>query len=162
MNRLLTCTYSLVLLACFFFAMPGAHAQVEAGLGALSGVVTDPTKATVAGAKVVLTNPSIGFHKETTTNSAGEFNFSPLTVVGGYTVTVTAKGFSIVRVADITASVGTVITQNVSLAIGSESQTVEVEAGSIEQVQTDTSAVSQLVDNTIFEDSPLQIRDQNQ
>jgi hypothetical protein len=117
-------------------------------LGALSGVVTDPTKAGIAGAKVVLTNAGIGYRKETTTNGGGQFSFGPLTVVGGYSLTVTAKGFSSSQVTDITTSVGTVITQDVTLAVGSEAQTVEVVAGGIEQVQTDTSSVSELIDST--------------
>jgi len=152
---------AILVLFCAAFAATNVNAQVEAGLGALSGVVTDSTKATVAGAKVVLANPSIGYHKETTTNSEGAYSFSPLTVVGGYTVTVTAKGFSIGEVKNITTSVGTVITQNLTLTPGSEAQTIEVEAGSIEQVQVDTSSVSELIDNTIFADSPLSVRNQN-
>jgi hypothetical protein len=151
----------LGLFAVLCLAAGASYAQVQAGLGALAGIVTDNTNASVSGAKVVLTNPGIGLRKETTTNSAGEFTFSPLTVVGGYNITVTAKGFSTGSVKDITTSVGTVITQNVALAVGSESQTVEVSAGSIEQVQTDTSSVSQLIDSTIFQDAPLSVRNQN-
>jgi hypothetical protein len=140
---------------------PVADAQVQAGLGALAGVVSDATKAAVPGATVVLTNPGIGLRKQTTTNAAGEFSFSPLTVVGGYNISVSAKGFSAGQVKDITTSVGTVITQNVTLTVGSEATTVEVSAGSIEQVQVDTSSVSQLIDSTVFQDSPLSVRNQN-
>jgi hypothetical protein len=38
---------------------------------------------------------------------------------------------------------------------------VEVSAASVEQVQVDSSAVSQLIDSTVFEASPLEVRTQN-
>ena len=139
-----------------------ASAQVQQGYGALSGVVTDASKASVAGAKVVLTNASIGFRKETVTNSGGQYSFSLLTVSGGYSLEVSAKGFSGAAVKDITTSVGTVNSQDVLLAIGSESTVVEVVGTNEEQVQVDTSSLSQLIDSTVWKDSPLENRDQNQ
>ena len=139
-----------------------ASAQVQQGYGALSGVVTDASKASVAGAKVVLTNASIGFRKETVTNAGGQYSFSLLTVSGGYSLEVSAKGFSGAAVKDITTSVGTVNSQDVLLAIGSESTVVEVVGTNEEQVQVDTSSLSQLIDSTVWKDSPLETRDQNQ
>lgn len=152
----------LVLLFAFVFGMVGiAVAQVEAGLGAVAGIVTDPTKAAIAGATVVLTNPGMGYHKETTTNAAGEFTFPALTVGAGYKLEVTAPGFSRGQVSGIETSVGTVITQNVILPVGTESTTVEVQAGATEQVQTDTAEVSQLIDSQVITQSPLLRRDTN-
>ncbi len=151
----------LGLLAALTFTLGSAHAQVQAGQGALAGVVTDATKAAIPGAKVVLTNPAIGLSKSTVTNSSGEFTFSPLTVTDGYVISVSAGGFSSGTIKGVTTSVGTIITQNISLNIGSDAQTVEVQAGNIEQVQTDTSAVSQLIDSTVFADSPLDNRTSN-
>ncbi|MGA9308541.1 MAG: carboxypeptidase-like regulatory domain-containing protein, partial [Candidatus Sulfotelmatobacter sp.] len=37
----------------------------------LNGSVTDPSGASVAGAKITLTNPATGFQRETTSNAAG-------------------------------------------------------------------------------------------
>ena len=138
-----------------------AFAQVQAGQGALAGVVEDSTKAAIPGAKVVLSNPGIGFHQEATTNSAGEYRFSPLTVIGGYSIQVSAPGFGIKEVKDIETSVGTVITQNVTLAVGNTDVVVEVSGGGEEQVQTNTSAVSQLIDQQIWQEAPLSVRDSN-
>jgi hypothetical protein len=147
--------------AFFLLFTSVAFAQVEAGLGALSGVVTDPSKALVAGAHVVLTNPSIGFRKEVTTNAAGAYSFSPLEVVSGYVLQVSAPGFTSTEVKSITTSVGTVFNQNVTLAVGVESTVVEVTGASEEQVQVDTSSISQLVDSAVWENSPLDVRSQN-
>ena len=166
MNRFSSFSTSIARVAALvlFLVAPAAvsYAQVQAGLGALSGTVSDATKAAVPGATVVLSNATIGFKQQTTTNGSGQFSFTALTVVDGYKLDVSSKGFSGASVKDITTSVGTIITQDVTLAVGSEAQTIEVEAGSIEQVQVDTSAVSQLIDSTIWEDSPLSVRSQNQ
>jgi hypothetical protein len=151
----------LGLFAVLSLAMGLAQAQVQAGLGAFAGVVTDSTKAAIPGAKVVLTNAGTGVHRETVTNSAGEFSFTALNVVGGYAITITRDGFQTAHLSNLNDSVGTVTTENVILAVGSEATTVEVQGAAIEQVQTDTASVSQLVDNTIFTQSPLEIRNQN-
>ncbi len=155
--RLAVC---LLLLAGLTGSM--AWAQVQQGFGALSGVVTDSSKASIPGAHVVLTNASIGYRKETVTNGAGQFSFSLLTVAGGYSLEVSAKGFSTEAVKDITTSVGTVNNQDVVLAVGSETTVVEVAGTNEEQVQVDTSSLSQVIDSTVWESSPLSVRSQNQ
>jgi len=139
-----------------------AWSQVLQGFGALSGVVTDTSKAAIPGAHVVLSNASIGYKKETVTNSAGQYSFSLLTVGGGYSLDVSAKGFSTEAVKDITTSVGTVITQDVTLAIGSETTVVEIAGTNEEQDQLDTTSLSQEIASTVWENSPLSVRSQNQ
>jgi hypothetical protein len=162
MGELLMIRKLLGLATVLLVSLGTAAAQVASGQGAIAGLVQDPTKAAISGAQVVLSNPSIGFKQETTTNAEGSYKFSPLRVVGGYTLTVTANGFAAVVVNDFATSVGTVITQNVTLSVGSSTTTVEVQSGGVEQVQTDTSAVSQLIDKTVWQDSPLSVRDSNQ
>jgi hypothetical protein len=134
----------------------------QAGSGTLAGTVMDSTGAEVPNAVVTLTNPTIGYSQTKTSNSKGGFQFGPLEVVGGYDLKVTAPGFKIAEAKGITTSVGTTVTQNLTLLPGGNTETVTVEGGSSEQVQTDTSAVSQLIDNTIWQSSPLSERSQNQ
>src|SRR5260370_38021832 len=132
----------------------------QAGLGTLAGVVTDSTSAVVPGATVNLTGTN-GLDQTATTNSAGQYIFTSLPVGDFYTLTVTAPGFQHKQVAHVATSVGTTISQNVVLSVGSESTTVEVQGVSVEQVQTDTSSINQLVDQTVWQNSPLSIRNQN-
>ena len=156
--------FSLLILCLVLFAgfvLPAGHSQVQQGLGALDGIVTDSSKAAITGAHVVLSNASIGYRKEVETTATGRFSFSPLTVGGGYALEVSAKGFSSESVKNLETSVGTVITQNVTLTVGSETTVVEVQAVSAEQVQVDTSSVSQVIDSTVWQDSPLEARSQN-
>ena len=84
----------LGLFSILFLSMGLAFGQAEAGKGAVAGVVTDPTKAVIPGAKVILSNPGIGYHAETTANSEGYFSFKSLTVGEGYRLEVSAPGFS--------------------------------------------------------------------
>lgn len=140
---------------------PFSYAQVQAGLGAFSGSVQDATKAAIPNAKVSLDNPSLGLHREVTANSAGEYAFPGLTVVGGYTISVSAPGFTKAVLKNLSTSVGTVTTEDVTLRVGDQGETIEVQGTSSEQVQVDTSAVSQLIDSTVWQDSPLSVRNQN-
>ena len=139
---------------------PAAYAQ--AGLGSLSGTVTDPTHAVVPGASVTLSNSGTGYKQSAVTNSTGAFRFFALEVTGGYTLKVSAPGFKTIEIKNLSTSVGTTLTQDVTLPVGAISDTVEViSSQNVEQVQTETAAISQLIDSEIWQSSPLETRSQN-
>ena len=144
-----------------FLILTAGAALAQAGFGGLSGTVTDATQAVMSNATVTLTGTN-GEHRTMKTNGVGNYLFTALPVGDGYAITVTAPNFETAKVMGLSTSVGTILTQNVKLAVGSESQTVDVSAANVEQVQTQNSSISQLVDNTIFQDSPLEFRTQNQ
>ena len=50
--------------------------QTSAGVGGISGVVTDPSGAIVEGATVVVENPELGIRRELKTTGGGVFNAS--------------------------------------------------------------------------------------
>src|SRR6185369_17697275 len=75
------------------------------GSGELSGLVTDPQGAVVAGAEVKLTNPATGDVRTTITSGAGIYHFAALPV-GNYTLEVAPKGFKSVRVQNVVVTVG--------------------------------------------------------
>ena len=64
-----------------------AFAQVDEG--AISGTVTDTSGAVVPSAHVTLLNTDQGLSLETTTNSDGQYIFSPVRI-GHYSITVNA------------------------------------------------------------------------
>jgi hypothetical protein len=147
-------------LAIVTLAPPNALAQ--AGLGTLSGTVTDPTHAVVHGATVTLINKGTGFERTEVTSSTGAYRFYALEVGGGYTLKVTAPGFKTAELKGISTSVGTIITVDVTLQVGAAVDTVEVTASqNVEQVQTETAALSELIDSEIWQSSPLEERTQN-
>src|SRR5206468_1410588 len=132
----------------------------QAGTGELTGLVADPSGAVVPNAQVTLTNSATGDKRTTVTTAAGVYRFSALPIVGTYTLEVAPKGFKAVKIANLVMSVGTTVTQDVKLELGTGSEQVTVEAGA-EVVQTSEAALSQLVDRRIWQQMPLQVRNQN-
>ncbi len=67
-------------------------AQAQLLQGSITGNVTDASQAAVAGAKVVATEQTTNFTRDTTTNAAGAYSL-PTMPPGTYTITVTAPSF---------------------------------------------------------------------
>jgi len=132
----------------------------QAGTGELTGLVADPSGAVVANAQVTLTNSATGDKRTTITTPAGVYRFSALPIVGTYTLEIAPKGFKAVKIANLVMSVGTTVTQDVKLELGAGTEQITVEAGA-EVVQTSEAALSQLVDRRIWQQMPLQVRNQN-
>ena len=129
-------------------------AQTSAGVGAISGVVTDPTGASVQGATVVISNESLGIRRELKTTGGGLFNAPALTPFLGYTVTVNAAGFASFQNRDITVHVGQNVSIPAQLSVETavSSVTVTEEAPVVDQVKTD---VSQVIDENQINNLPI-------
>ena len=137
-------------------------AVAQAGLGSLAGTVTDTSNAVVDGATVTLRNEGLNFERSAQTSSTGLYRFFALPVGAGYTIRVTAPGYKTAELKGISTSVGTTLSADVILQVGSTVDTVEVTATqNVEQVQTETAAISQLIDSEIWQSSPLENRSQN-
>ncbi len=156
MNRIIS--FSLVV-AVFGLLCVGS-AVGQGGTGELTGLVTDSTGAVVANATVTLTNNSTAEKRTTVTTGAGIYRFSALPIVGTYTLELAPKGFKAIKIANIPLSVGTIVSKDVRLEVGAATELVTVESGG-ETVQTAESALSTLVDRNIWQNMPLQIRNQN-
>ncbi len=109
----------------------------------IDGNVTDSTGAVVANASVTLIDIGTGVKREAAANAVGAFHFGNIGA-GTYTMTATAKGFQDFTKSDIEVHVAQHLEENAALTVGSESQTVSVEADAL-QVQTETSEVSTLI-----------------
>src|SRR6266853_841791 len=83
--------FLLASLSLLLFALP-VRAQLG-NSGSIEGVVKDPSGASVPNAKVEMSNPVTGYHRETTTDSDGIFHFSNIPF-NPYHVDVAATGFS--------------------------------------------------------------------
>jgi hypothetical protein len=93
--------------------------------GTLTGVVSDPSGAVVANAKVRLRDAGSGSERLSQTDKDGFYSFVSVPV-GTYILTVEAQGFAAYRAADIAVGGGEKRNVNVSLQVGAASQTVEV------------------------------------
>ncbi len=132
----------------------------QGGTGELTGLVTDPSGAVVANAQITLTNTATGEKRTSVTTTAGTYRFPALPVVGTYNLETSPKGFKSAKVESIVISVGTIVNQDVKLELGAGNEEVTVEAG-VQQVQTQESSVSDLIDRRVWQQMPLETRDQN-
>jgi hypothetical protein len=146
--------------AVALFLLCFAIAALGQGAGDLTGVITDATGAVVQKVTLTLTNDATGVVRTTETTAAGVYRFTALPITGTYTLKVDAKGFRAVTIKNIVVSVGTAVTQDIALQVGTAGETVSVEAGA-QLVQTTESSVSTLVDQRIWQQMPLEVRNQN-
>jgi hypothetical protein len=70
---------SLGFIAVVFLFCCQAAAQTSGSSGTIQGVVMDPSKAVVAGAKVEIHNPVSGYDRTVTSDGAGRFSIDFLT-----------------------------------------------------------------------------------
>ena len=101
----------------------------QTGTTSLRGTVADKTGATVAGAKVRLNNAAQAVERDVETGSSGEYEFLGLPP-GVYKLTVEKDGFRTYERNKLQLLVNSPATENVTLEIGTEIQTVEVTAQS--------------------------------
>jgi hypothetical protein len=126
-------------------------------MGTMTGVVTDPSNAVVPDATITVKDKSTGDIRTTTTNSAGRYVFVNLRP-GTYEVTITKPGFAKVSIPSDVIEVGMVSTNNVTMKVGSESQTVEVQATGVE-LQTLNATVGNQVSGLALNSLPSIARD---
>jgi hypothetical protein len=107
----------------------------------LTGVVSDPTNAVVSGAKVTLIDAASGSARDTVTNSDGYYTFASVPV-GRYNLKIEAQGFEADKVNGIDLGGSEKRNLNITLTVGSTSQTIEVSAEATQLVTTDSAEIS--------------------
>jgi hypothetical protein len=140
---------SLSLLS-FILSIP-AVAQLDRG--AITGTVTDPSGAAVAGVHVFARNIATGAKFETVTTEAGLYT-QPGLPIGAYELTFDAQGFKKLVHTGIALPVSDVIRIDAKLEVGSLTDSVQVTA-ELARLQTDSSEVSAALDNKSLMDLPL-------
>src|SRR6266567_3653022 len=131
---------SLALAAVLLVLTPKIWGQDNA---TITGTVADASGAVVSNAELSLVNQATNQVRKVTSNSSGLYRFANVGV-GNYTLSVSAQGFSKYSKTNIVVNVAATLEENVSLAVGSQSQTITVAADAL-QVQTETSEVSTLI-----------------
>jgi hypothetical protein len=114
----------ILILACVLISLP-ASAQPQGGTGGLHGVVTDPSGAAVAGAKVAVT-PAAGKASTVETGHDGAYEIKGL-APGKYAVDVTAKGFAPFEVLDVAVAAGPAQKFDIKLELAVQEEKVIVE-----------------------------------
>lgn len=143
--------FALVL--CVPALLVPAWAQSEAGGATVTGTVSDPTGAAVPGAKVTLNSEQTGFTRVLETTGSGLYSFVRVPV-GRYNLTVDRSGFKTVKRADIDLAVGAMVTLDVTLTMGSTSESITV-SGELPLIETTRSQASTNVDERAVKDLPI-------
>jgi hypothetical protein len=112
----------------------------SASTGTVAGQVTDQQNAIVPNAEIKMADPSTNVTLTTTSNEAGRYIFVNVQP-GTYIVTINHPGFAQARVQAQKVDVGSVLTLNITLQVGSTSTTVEVRVTAAAKLQTSNAAV---------------------
>jgi carboxypeptidase family protein len=111
--------------AAVVFLALNAWAQTSAMNGDISGTVTDPSGAAVAGATVNATNTATGLKQSAKTSDTGLYRLT-LLPLGTYELEVQASGFAAARRTGIALMAGQTATVDVPLSVAGTTTTVEV------------------------------------
>lgn len=128
MNQLFRSKWLGLVALCFFLTAGFVHAQAVSG--DLTGSVLDASGAAIPNATIVATDDATGVKSTSQSNAAGVYRFSNLPI-GRYTVTASAAGFSTDTLKNIDLTLNSVITANLTLAVGSTATTIEVSASAV-------------------------------
>ena len=126
----------------------------------VSGVITDPTGASVSNAKIQLTQIDTDQVHTAMSNSSGSYIIPDLPG-GPYRFEVTAQGFSTYVLTGIVLEVGSNPAINAKLSVGTVTEQIVVEA-SVAMVETQSNGVGQVIDQKQVVELPLNGRDPTQ
>ena len=129
---------SFVAAFVFVLVFGGTLALAQSGTTSLRGTVLDKSGAAIVGAQVTLSSESQGLHRDTMTTNTGAYEFTTLTP-GTYSLTVEMSGFRKYEHGNLELLVNAPATENVTLQIGSNTETVEVSAQAAAINTTDAS-----------------------
>lgn len=144
---------AVLVLVC---VLAGSAMAQQAAKATLTGIVTDPVGAVIAGADITATQIATGIRRETVSNDEGLYVLTDL-APGDYEVRVDAKGFSArVTKTPLTLQVGQAVTLNVSLeATLNEAISVLVITGEQKLIDNRDSLVQGVVNSREVETLPL-------
>jgi hypothetical protein len=140
------------LLAVLALLTPG-QARAQLATADVLGTVTDNTGAVIPNAKVTLLNTGTGIAATSQTNTVGEYIFSRQQI-GAFKVTVEANGFKSFTVTDLTLTAGQRARIDAALVIGSQVETVQVEASAAVQLQSDSSDIGATLPTNAIAEMP--------
>ena len=130
-----------VVVTLFFCGKPALFAQVT---GSITGTVRDTSGAVVPDAKVSVFNTVRGIHRDTVSNSSGDYLVQGLGE-GTYTVKITDPGYKTYQAENTVLRVGQNARVDADLSVGSQTTEVDVEGSSAGTIETQSSELSTTV-----------------
>ncbi len=146
-RKLIISVSALLLLSC------GTTRLFAQAIGSIRGTVSDASGAVVPGASVTATNSGTALSRTETSNQDGIFVF-PDMPIGSYALEISKTGFETQKRTGTVLLTGQTLDIEISLAIGTSTQSVEVTSAA-PLIQTGTSSIQTSVDQKQMRDLPL-------
>ncbi|PYT18013.1 MAG: TonB-dependent receptor, partial [Acidobacteria bacterium] len=127
-------------------------ASAQSIYGSIRGLITDPSSAIVANARVALINEGTRIERTATTNNTGEYVFSQVTP-GTYTVAVETQGFKKVERKGVVLETQNQLTVDLQLEVGNVAESISVTTET-PLIETATASQGQVIDNQKLVDLP--------
>jgi carboxypeptidase family protein len=146
----LTNVLMAVAVGCFLTSI----AVAQTVTGTLQGAVTDPNGGAVSGADVVIRNAETGQERTVKTNSEGVYvaSFVP---IGRYSVTVSQQGFKTALKEGVEVGLNQTRVVDVRLDAGSITETVTIESGGVEPINTTNGEIKGTLNSQEILDKPV-------
>src|SRR5262245_43833074 len=135
-------------------AVGTAYAQ---STGSISGLVQDPTGASIPKARVTARNLATNARLETTASESGTFEF-PAAALGAYEITVEAPGFKRAVVSDVVVNVSLIASVVIKMEVGAASESITVVGEAQQTINTVSAELKNVVDRRQILDLPLPTR----
>jgi hypothetical protein len=119
----------------------------------MSGTVTDPSGAVIAGATVTATNVDTGVATTQTTNAQGFYSFQELPL-GTYTISVQQTGFKAYAQTGIVLYVNSALVIDVKMEVGQTSEKIVVSSAAL-HVDTESTQMGEVITGKEMTDVPL-------
>ena len=145
---------------CLGFCFTSSVYAQAVAIAEVSGLISDPSGSAVGGAQVKMTETDKQLVRTTVSDEQGRYTL-PNLPVGPYRLEVSAPGFKGFSQSGIVLQVGNNVQVNVTMQVGSVSESIEVTA-SAGMVETKDTAISQVIDEKRIVDLPLNGRQPTQ
>ena len=142
------------------FILVGTILSAQEFRATLQGSVTDPSRASIAGAEVVLRNVDTAVERKALTDNAGYYLFQFLPP-GAYALTARAAGFKTDVRDGIRLSLGENVRLDLELSVGQASETISV-VGDVSAVQAESSSLGSVVRQAVIDSLPRWMRHYNE
>jgi hypothetical protein len=140
---------SLCMLTCF----SASNLFGQAATATITGTVTDSSGAAVPDAAISAKNSATGVSRSTLSDGQGRYSLLDL-AIGDYDVQAAKMGFQTAVRRGVNLTVGSEPVADFQLPVGQSEQTVSVQAA-VSQVETESAAVSSLVNQSQMRELPL-------
>jgi hypothetical protein len=141
------------LLLLFVFLFAGPALLLADVTGKILGTVNDSSGAVVVGATVTLHNDLTGYNRTAKSDASG-YQFLAVPIGAGYEVTIESAGFEKAVQSGITLLVNQDFRADFKLQVGTEAQTVEASADTM-QVESTSTQLGDVIQDTKVEQMPL-------